>query len=195
MPPITATVLPPNVLAQLRHLGGHATAGNLRRRRSALVDQSRFALFQMDDVVGDTITPLSQGRPTFRQLHQARPEGTGGHRRGHASSGLVPLHRSRPFSSPESCGCLVFGTYEFRIVAVFVFNIDEDNFVEILQRHLRRGLEEIGAGWRKGNNFFDFLRKELVVGTGADEDQETVESSHVVDVLHKLERSRFQPIG
>lgn len=61
---------------------------------------------------------------------------------------------------------------------------DEDRFVEILQRHLRRGLEEIGAGWRKGNDFFDFLRQELVVGTGAVEGQGAVDSSRVVEVLH-----------
>ena len=61
---------------------------------------------------------------------------------------------------------------------------DEDRFVEILQRHLRRGLEEIRAGWRKGNDFFDFLRQELMVGTGVAEGNKTVESSRVVDVLH-----------
>lgn len=61
---------------------------------------------------------------------------------------------------------------------------DEERFVEILQRHLRRGLEEINAGWRKGNDFFDFLRQELVTGVGAAEGQKTVESSRVLDVLH-----------
>lgn len=63
---------------------------------------------------------------------------------------------------------------------------DEDRFVELLQRHLRRGLAEIGAGWRKGNNFFDFLRQELLADIVSEEQESTIQSDKVAKTLREL---------
>ena len=63
---------------------------------------------------------------------------------------------------------------------------DEDRFVELLQRHLRRGLAEIRAGWRKGNNFFDFLRQELLADIVSEEQESTIQSDKVAKTLREL---------
>lgn len=38
---------------------------------------------------------------------------------------------------------------------------DRPRFIEILQRHIQRGLNEIKASWREGNDFHDYLYQEL----------------------------------
>ena len=63
---------------------------------------------------------------------------------------------------------------------------DEDRFVELLQRHLRRGLAEIGAGWRKGNNFFDFVRQELLADIVSEEHESAVQPDKVTETLREL---------
>ncbi len=60
---------------------------------------------------------------------------------------------------------------------------DEDRFVEVLQRHLRRGLSEIEAGWRVGNDFFDFVDQELFVSSLDSENRGPVDSDKLLQVL------------
>ncbi len=43
---------------------------------------------------------------------------------------------------------------------------DHDRYRNLLQRHVRRGLREIGRGWREGQDFYQFLRRELLGGLG-----------------------------
>ena len=38
---------------------------------------------------------------------------------------------------------------------------DDEVFVRLLQRHVRRGLREIRTSWREGNDFYDFLLHEF----------------------------------
>lgn len=38
---------------------------------------------------------------------------------------------------------------------------DRDHFIELLQRHIQRGMQEIRASWREGNDFHDYLYQEL----------------------------------
>ena len=38
---------------------------------------------------------------------------------------------------------------------------DDDQFIRLLQRHVRRGLREIRTSWREGNDFHDFLLHEF----------------------------------
>lgn len=38
---------------------------------------------------------------------------------------------------------------------------DKGRFVELLQRHIQRGMVEIKASWREGNDFHDYLYQEL----------------------------------
>ena len=62
---------------------------------------------------------------------------------------------------------------------------DEDKFVDLLQRHLRRGLAEIKAGWRKGNDFFDFLRQELLADVLSEEYEGTMQPDEIVESLRE----------
>lgn len=38
---------------------------------------------------------------------------------------------------------------------------DKARFIELLQRHIQRGMSEIKASWREGNDFHDYLYQEL----------------------------------
>lgn len=38
---------------------------------------------------------------------------------------------------------------------------DRQRFIELLQRHIQRGMAEIRASWREGNDFHDYLYQEL----------------------------------
>lgn len=43
-------------------------------------------------------------------------------------------------------------------------------FIELLQRHIQRGMNEIKASWREGNDFHDYLYQELYFERSADDD-------------------------
>ncbi len=46
---------------------------------------------------------------------------------------------------------------------------DRTRFIELLQRHIQRGVSEIKASWREGNDFHDYLYQELFFEWSGDE--------------------------
>jgi S-DNA-T family DNA segregation ATPase FtsK/SpoIIIE len=56
---------------------------------------------------------------------------------------------------------------------------DRSLFIEFMQRHIQRGMAELKASWREGNDFYDYLYQELFFegGTGLD----AIEASHAAD--------------
>lgn len=60
---------------------------------------------------------------------------------------------------------------------------DDEAFVRLLQRHVRRGLREIRTSWREGNDFHDFLLHEFFGDTSAPK------PANVVDTSAKLIRA------
>ncbi|MBF0333800.1 MAG: DndE family protein [Alphaproteobacteria bacterium] len=56
-------------------------------------------------------------------------------------------------------------TDDFRVILSLYHNedlfADRDRFIEVIQRHIQRGMAEIRASWRPGNDFHDYLYQEL----------------------------------
>lgn len=56
-------------------------------------------------------------------------------------------------------------TDQFCLLLSLYHNVDlfanRDLFIELLQRHIQRGMTEIRASWREGNDFHDYLYQEM----------------------------------
>jgi DNA segregation ATPase FtsK/SpoIIIE, S-DNA-T family len=56
-------------------------------------------------------------------------------------------------------------TDDFRLLLSIYHNVDlfadRARFIELLQRHIQRGMAEIRASWREGNDFHDYLYQEM----------------------------------
>jgi S-DNA-T family DNA segregation ATPase FtsK/SpoIIIE len=55
--------------------------------------------------------------------------------------------------------------------------VDRSRFIELLQRHIQRGMNEIKASWREGNDFHDYLFQELFFERAVDEPRDGEEAT------------------
>jgi S-DNA-T family DNA segregation ATPase FtsK/SpoIIIE len=58
---------------------------------------------------------------------------------------------------------------------------DDSRYIELLQRHARRGIEFMMAAWQPSRSFHDYLLDELYVGTGFAREQESGKTTGIFD--------------
>ncbi|WP_274379653.1 FtsK/SpoIIIE domain-containing protein [Azospirillum cavernae] len=82
-----------------------------------------------------------------------------------------PVRRERAFEihmeqlTGENNPAMEDLTDDFRLLLSLYHNVDlfadRARFIELLQRHIQRGMTEIRASWREGNDFHDYLYQEM----------------------------------